>query len=544
MRLTTKVLPAFALGAVAAFAATYAPERAFGADADANHRPASVQRLMARMLADRNAAPPVSQTPLAATTCSGGFAGIYPCENVDLLSFMPLNTIGGGGGNDVWGWTDPAGGTEYALMGRTNGTAFVDISDPENPVYLANLPTQTANSSWRDIKVYADHAFIVSEAGGHGMQVFDLTRLRDVVAPPAQFTADAVYTGFGSAHNIVINEDSGFAYAVGANGCSGGLHMVDIMVPTSPVFVGCFSSDGYTHDAQCVTYQGPDPDHQGAEICFNANEDTVTIADVTNKANPLQLSRTGYSGTGYTHQGWVTDDHRYFIFNDELDESFFGHNTRTRILDVTDLDSPSLAGFHDGRSGAIDHNLYVAGDRIFEANYRAGLSILDATDVANGNLTEIGYFDIYPNNNSVSFDGAWSTYPYFASGTILISGIGEGLFMVRPATGDSGLALGPPEPGIAGVLNTWALSNATPADRVFLLAGFIDGSTTLPIPSCPGLSVDIANARLIANTSADSNGDATFSRSLPAGLSQRAVRFQAVDRASCTKSNLEIATLD
>lgn len=544
MRLITKILPACILGAVAAFAATHASERAIGADADANHRPASVQRLMARILADRNAALPVSHTPLAATTCSGGFAGIYPCQNIDLLSFMPLNTIGGGSGNDVWGWTDPADGTEYALMGRSNGTAFVDISDPENPVYLGNLPTQTASSTWRDIKVYADHAFIVSEAGGHGMQVFDLTRLRNVVAPPAQFTADTVYTGFSSAHNIVINEDSGFAYGVGTNTCSGGLHMVDIMIPTSPVSAGCFSSDGYTHDAQCVTYQGPDPDHQGAEICFNANEDTVTIVDVTNKANPIQLSRTGYSGTGYTHQGWVTDDHRYFLFDDELDEAFFGHNTRTRVLDVTDLDSPNLAGFDDGRSGAIDHNLYVAGDRVYQANYRAGLSIHDASDVANGNLPEIGYFDIYPNNNSASFDGAWSTYPYFDSGTILISGIGEGLFMVRFATGDPGLTLGPPQPGVAGVLNTWALSDATPVGRVFLLAGLNDGSTTLPIPNCPGLSVDIANARFIANTSADSNGDATFSRSLPAGLSQRVVRFQAVDRASCTKSNLETATLD
>jgi choice-of-anchor B domain-containing protein len=496
------------------------------------------------MLADRNAAPPVSHAPLAATACSGGFAGIYPCQNVDLLSFMPLNTIGGGGGNDVWGWTDPADGAEYALMGRTTGTAFVDVSDPENPVYLGNLPTQTNSSTWRDIKVYADHAFIVSEASGHGMQVFDLTRLRNVVAPPAQFTADAVYTGFSSAHNIVINADSGFAYGVGTNTCAGGLHMIDIMVPTSPVFAGCFSGDGYTHDAQCVTYQGPDPDYQGAEICFNANEDTVTIVDVTDKANPVQISRTGYSGDGYTHQGWVTDDHKYFLFDDELDEICFGHNTRTRVFDIVDLDSPRFAGFNDGRTGAIDHNQYVAGNRVYQANYRAGLSILDASDVANATLPEIGYFDIYPNNNGTSFDGAWSTYPYFESGTILISGIGEGLFMVRLATGGQDLTLGPPNPGVAGVVNTWALSNATPAGRVFLLAGLSNGSTTLSIPNCPGLSVAIANARFIANTSADSSGNGTFTRSLPAGLSQRAVRFQAVDRASCATSNLELVTLD
>ncbi len=52
---------------------------------------------------------------------------------------------------------------------------MVDISDPENPVYLDELVTHgTFGSSWRDIKVYQDHAFIVSEANQHGMQVFDL----------------------------------------------------------------------------------------------------------------------------------------------------------------------------------------------------------------------------------------------------------------------------------------------------------------------------------------------------------------------------------
>ena len=100
--------------------------------------------------------------------------------------------------NDIWGWTDPLDGKEYALLGRTTGTAFIDITDPNNPVYLGNLPTHTVSSLWRDIKVYTDHAFIVSEASGHGMQVFDLTQLRNVPNPPVTFTADAHYSGFGN----------------------------------------------------------------------------------------------------------------------------------------------------------------------------------------------------------------------------------------------------------------------------------------------------------------------------------------------------------
>lgn len=365
--------------------------------------------------------------------CVGGVAGGFPCNRVDLLELMPMASIGGGNGNDIWGWTDPLDGKEYALMGRTNGTAFIDISDPEEAIYLGNLATHTGNSTWRDIKVHSNHAFIVSEAGGHGMQIFDLTQLRSVPSPPATFSNTAHYSGFGNAHNIVINEDSGFAYAVGTDTCSGGLHMVDISTPTSPVSAGCFSDDGYTHDAQCVNYVGPDTDYAGAEVCFNSNTDTLTIVDVTNKSTPVQISRTGYSGVGYTHQGWVTDDHQYFILDDEVDEINTGDNTRTLVWDLADLDNPTVIGSWDSGSPATDHNLYVHNGLVWEANYRAGLRILTLDDVANGNLSEVAFFDTFPSSNAVgTSDGAWSVYPYFDSGVAIISTQREGMFIVEP----------------------------------------------------------------------------------------------------------------
>ncbi len=378
------------------------------------------------------------------TSCAGGFAGAYPCSNVDLMSFLPLNQIGGGSGTDIWGWTDPQTGKEYAIMGRTNGTSFVDISDPVNPVYLGDLALHgtTINSIWRDIKVYADHAFAVSEANNSGMQVFDLTQLRNVASPPVTFSETAWYGTFLSAHNLVINEDSGYAYAVGTSGgthCSGGLHMIDISTPTAPVFAGCFSSDGYTHDAQCVNYQGPDTDHQGKEICFNSNEDTLTIVDVTNKGAPAQLSRTSYGGSGYTHQGWLTEDHVHFLLDDEGDESSLGHNTRTFIWNVSNLDNPSLVGNYTASTPAIDHNQYVKGNHTYQSNYRAGLWILDLSNLNCGvpdcNLSEAGYFDVYPANDAASFNGTWSNFPYFDSGLVAVSGREQGLFIVKPNFG-------------------------------------------------------------------------------------------------------------
>ena len=115
------------------------------------------------------------------------------------------------------------------------------------------------------------------------MQVFDLTQLRNVTSPPVTFTETAHYAGFGSTHTLAMNPRSGYAYAVGTRTCEGGLHVVDVRTPVAPGAAGCFSLDGYTHETQCVAYVGPDVTYRDREICFNSNEDTLTIVDATDK---------------------------------------------------------------------------------------------------------------------------------------------------------------------------------------------------------------------------------------------------------------------
>ncbi|NNC49917.1 MAG: choice-of-anchor B family protein [Flaviramulus sp.] len=370
--------------------------------------------------------------PLA--TCENGFADIYPCQDYDLMSIVPYSTFGASDGNDSWGWTDTTTGKEYALLATNNSTAFIDISDPINPIYLGKLPTATVSSSWRDVKVYNNHAFIVSEASNHGMQVFDLTRLRNVPNIPETFTADTHYTGFGSAHNIVINETSGYAYIVGTsrNGTyAGGPLFINIQNPLSPVDEGGFGAGGYSHDAQVVTYNGPDNDYTGREILIGSNENEVVIVDVTDKANPTPISTISYANVAYAHQGWFTEDMNYFILGDELDELNTGINTRTLVFNFSDLDNPTFHMQYLGDSQAIDHNGYVLGNLFFQANYRAGVRIIDISQIANSTMTEIGYFDTYPQNNSANFNGAWNVYPYFPSGNIIISDMQRGLFVIR-----------------------------------------------------------------------------------------------------------------
>ncbi|HKH71959.1 MAG TPA: choice-of-anchor B family protein [Vicinamibacterales bacterium] len=385
---------------------------------------------------------PARLEALPEMTCTNGFAGAYPCRDVDLLSFLSHAEMGGGSGNDIWGWTDPETGHEYALVGESSGTAFVDISNPSQPIYVGSLPTHTAPSAWRGIKAFANHAFVVSEAVDHGMQVFDLTQLRNVTAPPVTFSETAHYAGFGSTHTLALNTRTGFAYAVGTRTCEGGLHVVDVRTPGTPRAAGCFSLDGYTHETQCVVYTGADAIYRDHEICLNSNEDTLTIVDATDKLEQVQLSRTGYGGSAYTHQGWLTDDQRFFLVNDEGDEQAFKHATRTWIWDVSDLDAPVLLTYYDGPTPSIDHNLYVRGNLVYESNYRSGLRVLDASQIAQGALRELGFFDIFPADDNANFNGAWTSYPFFSSGAVIVNGIEQGLFVVRPRAIPQGLPTG------------------------------------------------------------------------------------------------------
>ncbi len=381
--------------------------------------------------------------------CTDGEAGSFACRDVDLLSFLPVTEIGGGRGvrtNDVWGWTDPQTGREYALVGMSHATSFIDISDPANPVALGILPRTEGSpgSTWRDIKVYKDHAFIVSDgAGAHGVQIFDLTQLRNVRNAPVTFEETAHYDGIFSAHNIVINEESGFAYSVGSNGggetCGGGLHMIDIRTPDQPTFAGCFADittgnqrTGYSHDAMCVNYRGPDSDYAGREICFGSNETALSIADVSDKKNPVAISVANYPNVGYAHQGWITEDHRYFLLDDEGDEfnpEFGLTGTRTIIWDIEDLDDPVLVKEYIGPTFTSDHNLYVKGDYAYQSNYVSGLRILDIRDPENPK--EVAFFDTVPYDESPGFNGSWSNYPFFESGTIVVTSGREGVFFLR-----------------------------------------------------------------------------------------------------------------
>ena len=381
----------------------------------------------------------------AQVPCVDGFAGSYPCKNVDLQSFISVNEMGGSGPNgvnDIWGWTDPNTGSEYALVGKDIGMAIVDISNPVVPVYLGTLPTHedpALPTTWRDIKVIGNYAYIGSENPGHGLQIFDLTQLASVENPPVTFSETAHYDGYGNSHNTVACEGSNIIYGVGTSTFDGGPHFVDVQNPLVPIARGGFGDQFYCHDAQVVIYTGPDQDYVGKEIyfgCHGSNAEAFIIADFTDKSDPQLIKAVEYENHVYSHQGWLTPDMRFFLLNDEIDESTFGYNTRTRIFNVQDLDNPIYMGYFESELPVVDHNLYTRGNFAFLSNYTGGLRIYDITDIENMNIFEEAYFDVHPWDDGVSYAGSWSNYPYFDSGNIIVTHRSDGLYIVRPTTID------------------------------------------------------------------------------------------------------------
>jgi len=355
----------------------------------------------------------------------GGFAssGMTCLSHIPLNNFTGVNNIAG---NDCWGYVSPSG-REYAIMGVYGGHGFVEITDPTNPVIIETIAGPS--SDWHDVKVVGEYAYGVSE-GGSGVQIMDL---RNIDSGSVSLVRNWTSGGYGSTHNIVANEEAGSLWLVGANVGNGGLLHLDISNPTLPSFDGGWT-EMYVHDAQVATINaGP---FAGREIAFCAGgfnggrvETGLRIVDVTDPNNPQLLSTLFYAQSGYAHQVWLSDDQKYLYLNDELDEGATVSVTTTRILNVEDLANPFFVDTFTTGLAAIDHNLYVRDGLIFQANYRSGLRVFDALDPENP--VEIAFYDTFPGSNEATFSGAWSNYPFFPSGTIIVSDIQRGLFVLR-----------------------------------------------------------------------------------------------------------------
>jgi choice-of-anchor B domain-containing protein len=180
-----------------------------------------------------------------------------------------------------------------------------------------------------------------------------------------------------------------------------------------------------------LLYHGPDAEYHGRELCFIGSDDNISIGDVTDKSASVQIATEIYDGISRAHQGMLTADHRYWILSDIEDEEMLGNNTRTQLFDVSDIDNPVYLGYYEHPTTATDHNLYIVGDLVYQANWQAGLRVLNIAGLPDTHLAEVGYFDIVPGGDSHAHAGAFSNYPYWGDGVVTISGAQEGLFVLQ-----------------------------------------------------------------------------------------------------------------
>lgn len=388
--------------------------------------------------------------------------------------------------SDIWGWTSSTK-KEYAIVGNNSGIAFVRVTNPANPVFLGIVPTintETQRNWWWDIKTFGHYAYFVSEVTGTGVGIVDLNKIDAMSEAPEDgvLDLDAIGNryhpnGLLAAHNISINEDTGYAYLTGATKdtnidagfVENGMVILSLNGdPLEPVEVGQILGRD-THDAHVISYSGPDIDHVGKEIAFvfNGTDHTVGIYDVTDdkqiinvaEDDSITISETTYNGASFTHQGWVTEDQHFMIMGDEEDELFglqdprnphLPDTARTYVWNIQDLDDPTVVSTFDSPAASIDHNLFVRVDAdsgrefVYHANYTAGVRVTELTRQGSPGsgqmavLEEVAHMDTEPRlpNLHMNFNyniwvGPWGVYPFLDSGTIIASDGLNGLVLMK-----------------------------------------------------------------------------------------------------------------
>jgi choice-of-anchor B domain-containing protein len=403
------------------------------------------------------------QSNTMATPCSGGQAGAFACQNVDLLAHVASRTDTARGA-DIWGFMDLNTNREYAIIGYSTGTAVFDVTDAENPREVDFVDGQ--RTTWRDIKVHQSwdvdeqrwnaYAYVIADDASDGLVIIDLSEL------PQRVSRVSYASDFSAAHNVYLTNtdfstglsldgDSPTLILAGSDISDGRFRSYSLSSPAAPQFIASPSTPGdqpgndrlYMHDAASMHITDARKDTQcvnaatasACDVVFDFNENSFEIWDVTDPADPVRLSRTPYDNARYTHSGWWSEDQQYLFIQDELDERDRGLPTTLRTFSIANLRSPSFAGQWTGPTNATDHNGFVRGNRYYMSNYSRGLTILDITNPASPQTA--GRFDTYPASDNVGFPGAWGTYPFLPSGNVLISDIDSGLYVVADKTLDS-----------------------------------------------------------------------------------------------------------
>lgn len=312
--------------------------------------------------------------------------------------------------NDVWAWVAPDG-TEYALVGTTQGVSIVSLADPANPLEVAFVGGPS--STWRDIKTWKNYAYVSNENSG-GIQIIDLGGLPQTVRDTF-WTVESDGRVLDNIHNLYI-DSVGYCYVAGSNLNRGGPLVVDVDIdPWDPDLVG-LGANIYVHDIYV---------RDDLLYASELNEGRMAIYDISDKTDFLLLG-TQNTPYNFTHNIWLSDDGTVAFTTDERQTAPVAAYNVSDPTNIQELDqfrpAATLA------QGNIPHNVHVWRDWLILSYYGDGGIIVDASRPQN--LVEVGNFDTFFNLDPGQ--GAWGAYPFLPSGLVLVTDIGNGLFVLEP----------------------------------------------------------------------------------------------------------------
>jgi choice-of-anchor B domain-containing protein len=328
-----------------------------------------------------------------------------PADNIRVFQLSTLDPRPSENYSDVWGYND--GQTYLAMIGSTDGTIFIDVTDPASPQEIGFI--NGPNSSWRDIKTYQNYAYMGTEGfgSGQGLQIVSLAN------PLNPVLVNTYAQNFSTIHNIVIDEPNAMAWLVGTNSGSRILSLAD---PENPVEVASWNVR-YIHDAYVT----------GDFACLSEiNNGRQELADISN-LNNIQILSSWLTPDTAAHNCWYDDARTFMVTTDERNPG--GH---LAIYDIKQPNGPiPLIGQYDPDPSAVIHNVMLDPDdqeRATMSHYNLGFKMVDVHRP--GAIFELGSYDTRPATDS-GFGGAWGIYSFDPRGYHYISDIQTGLYVLQ-----------------------------------------------------------------------------------------------------------------
>jgi choice-of-anchor B domain-containing protein len=364
-------------------------------------------------------------------------------------------------------------GREYALVGGSKGLIIVDITNPDQPVQLIQIPGP--DNRWKEIKTLGHYCYVTSEGGG-GVQIIDLSPLPAITLPVKSYTGDGeIANRLGTIHALHIDTTTAYLYAFGSSLFNGGAVVLDLQDPFNPKYAGKFDALGYIHDG----YVDNDTLYAG-----HIYTGTLSIVDMHDKANPVVLGTTN-TPSRFTHNAWITSDRKHILTTDERTPSFV---TAYDVSDPTNITELDRIATEDGTT-SIGHNTHIINDYAVTSWYSDGVTIVDAHRPQN--LVEVGRFDTWqPAVTGSFFVGCWGAFPYFPSGTIVLSNMNPAELIVVTPTYTRACylegtvkeaATGNPIAGATVVISANNKSENSRADGTFKTGYYKAGSYTVTV---------------------------------------------------------------